>query len=377
MNVMLIDTDPATVATLQAMFLQDGRIQTVTSCQNPEHAWQLYRKVKPDAVFIGLDIMMPEHPDPLKLAARIRRADTHIRIVCLAASRDRAYDAFGFYPLDYLIRPVNRSRLRQTIERLLATTIPSPSSGPTIRSRISEQLSIRCFGDFSISTGSYGQTPVRLPSRKCRELLAFLLSRPDRLVSRDTLLDQLFDGHNDPKTINQLHVAVYQLRSAVRSLPGIRITDQYRIEVDEGVCDLVDFWRFVREDIAFTQADIRQAEKIAARYGGSCFAEEDYPWAETLRADMEQAHERLMLRIAAFYGSQRQTELSEQALRSLVRVNPFSDAGHSALLDHYLDRGEPKKFRQAFESYEKILSEELDAPMEPRYRQAYHQQLPS
>ena len=377
MNVMLIDTDPATVAMLYPLFLQDARIRTVTCCQDPEKAWHLYRKVKPDAVFICLDFMMSEHPDPFRLASRIRRSDAHVRIVCIAASPDHAFSAFGFYPFDYLVKPINRSRLRQTIGRLIATGVPAPTAESVNRCPHSERLTIRCFGAFSVSTGAHGQTPVRIPSRKSRELLAFLLSRPDRQVSRDTLLDQIFDGRSDKKTVNQLHVAIYQVRNALRNLPGVRITDQYRIEVDEGVCDLVDFWRFVRDDAPLTQAGIRQAEQIAARYDGLCFADEDYPWAETLRADMEQAHERLMLRIATFYGSQRQMELSEQALRSLVRINPFSDAGHSALLDHYLDRGEPKKFRHAFESYEKILTEELDAPMDLRYQQAYAQQLPS
>ena len=78
-----------------------------------------------------LDIMMPGMSG-LDAAAEIRQKDEAADIVFLTSSPGFAYESYSVHALDYLLKPVQKDRLRQILDKLLLRQ-QKPSEGLTIK----------------------------------------------------------------------------------------------------------------------------------------------------------------------------------------------------------------------------------------------------
>ena len=78
-----------------------------------------------------LDIMMPGMSG-LDAAAEIRQKDAAADIVFLTSSPGFAYESYGVRALDYLLKPVQKERLREHLDRLLLRE-QKPAEGLTIK----------------------------------------------------------------------------------------------------------------------------------------------------------------------------------------------------------------------------------------------------
>jgi two-component system LytT family response regulator len=371
MNVMLVEPDLTALTDLYLFLHKDLRFQMISRCTDPTIVWVEYQKMRPDVIFLNIDI---SNFNGLALAEKIRRKYTQTIIILLSANPSHALNAYQVFPLDFLIKPVNKARLQRTIDRIFQITSVKDDQSPFKRD---PTIHVRCFGHYCVSTGQDQQEAFRLPTRQTRDILAFFLTRYDQTVSREEILENLFHHHTDKKSINLLHVTIYKLRQALNlntsGQSGISITGLYRIQVAPGICDLIDFARMIRRNQPINSDNITEMVRIASLYRGPCFEQEDYPWAEVLRAEMEVAYERLLLRIAAFRLTQCQIAQSEETLKTLVGANPYSEEGNCALLDLYLSHNNRRKFVSHFETYNRILTEELNVMIDRQYMKAYRE----
>jgi two-component system LytT family response regulator len=371
MNVMLVEPDLTALNDLYLFLHRDLRFRMISRCADPSIVWAEYQKMRPDVVFLNIDL---PNSNGLTLAEKIRRKYSQTIIVLLSADPSLALSAYQVFPLDFLVKPVNKARLQRTIDRIFQKISRMEDQSPAKRDH---SIYVRCFGQYDVSTGKDRAEQLRLPTRQTRDILAFLLTRYDQTVTRDEILENLFHNHTDIKSINLLHVTIYKLRQALRSIAsgqsGISITGLYRIQVAEGICDLVDFARMIRRNPPIDADNIAEMVRISSLYRGPCFEQEDYPWAEELRAEMEVAYECLLLRIAAFRLAQRQIAQSEETLKILVKANPYSEDGNCALLDLYLKNDNRRKFVSHFETYNRILTEELNVMIDRQYLKAYRE----
>jgi len=79
---------------------------------------QLYEFIKNNhADVILLDIGMPGM-DGMKAATLIRKINENVSIIFITAFEHFALDAFGVYAADYIVKPVNARRLKNSLERL-------------------------------------------------------------------------------------------------------------------------------------------------------------------------------------------------------------------------------------------------------------------
>ncbi len=89
-------------------------LQIVADCVDGGQAIDALRHHRPDVAF--LDMRMPI-ADGLQVA---RSADTKTQIVFITAYDDFAVQAFERGAVDYLLKPVDRARLKLTIDRIVA-----------------------------------------------------------------------------------------------------------------------------------------------------------------------------------------------------------------------------------------------------------------
>ena len=92
-------------------------MQSAWGCfTEPLAALELLKKNTVDAVF--LDIEMPE-TDGLELAGRILDLQGKIAVVFVTAYNDYAVEAFRLNALDYLMKPAEEDRIRETLNRII------------------------------------------------------------------------------------------------------------------------------------------------------------------------------------------------------------------------------------------------------------------
>lgn len=119
MKAILVDDEMLALRRMEKLLKeQDGKevpIEIVGSFQNPHLALKAAERETIHLVF--LDIEMPEM-DGMELAECLLRIQPHLHIVFVTAYNEYAVEAFELNALDYLLKPVQRTRIEKTLKRL-------------------------------------------------------------------------------------------------------------------------------------------------------------------------------------------------------------------------------------------------------------------
>jgi two-component system, LytTR family, response regulator len=118
-KAIIVDDERLARAKLRAMLADFPHIQIAGEADSVDEAVKLIEKLKAEVIF--LDIQMP-HASGFELLERI---DGEAKIIFVTAYDEYAIRAFEVNALDYLLKPVNPSRLKQAVERLEQPTASS------------------------------------------------------------------------------------------------------------------------------------------------------------------------------------------------------------------------------------------------------------
>lgn len=110
-RTILVDDEPLALQALKLAFSEIPEVEVVAECANGYEAVKAVRELKPDLMF--LDIQMPGLSgfDVLELLA-----DEAPPTIFVTAYDEYAVKAFEAQAIDYLLKPVQRERLEQAIE---------------------------------------------------------------------------------------------------------------------------------------------------------------------------------------------------------------------------------------------------------------------
>lgn len=115
-NAIIVDDEPLLRQHLQGLLEHLwADLNIVATASNGEEAWQLINEHEPDLVF--LDIRMPVL-DGISLAKRFGSLEKPPLTVFATAYDQHAIEAFDNEAVDYLLKPIDESRLEKTILRL-------------------------------------------------------------------------------------------------------------------------------------------------------------------------------------------------------------------------------------------------------------------
>lgn len=161
-----------------------------------------------------LDVTLPDGTG-FEVCESVREQNQHIPIIFLTASDEevniiRGLDSGGD---DYITKPFKLGELCSRIRALLRrTTVSGNETRNTVESG---SVSIDLLGSRAYLYGK----PLDLTSAEYR-LLCLLVRNIGRIVTRDTILNELWDGSGDFVDDNTLSVYVRRLREKVEADPS-------------------------------------------------------------------------------------------------------------------------------------------------------------
>lgn len=116
MRVAIAEDEPLARSLLRALLEEAGGVEIVAEARNGREAVTLAQRVRPDAVFLDIDMPGGGGID----AAHALQTGLACEIVFVTAHEPHAVDAFELGAADYMLKPVRRVRLAKALERVRA-----------------------------------------------------------------------------------------------------------------------------------------------------------------------------------------------------------------------------------------------------------------
>jgi len=113
MHALIVDDEPLARSSLRVLLARDSAIERVTECDSGEEAVERVRELRPDLLF--LDVQMPE-VDGFDVLERLG-TDIPPAVVFVTAFDQHALRAFDAGALDYLLKPYTDARFGLALER--------------------------------------------------------------------------------------------------------------------------------------------------------------------------------------------------------------------------------------------------------------------
>ena len=198
-KILVVDDDTNNCELLRLYLTKEG--YQVTTANDGEEGLEKFNQLKPDMVL--LDVMMPRM-DGLEVCRRIRKLGN--TPVMMLTAKGETFDKVLGLELgadDYMVKPFDTkevvARIKAVLRRCTVTTSQTESSEGVIE-----------FDNLRLDMNSYelrvkGKV-VEAPPKEL-ELLNCLASHPNRVYTRDQLLDEVwgFEYYGDSRTID-VHV---------------------------------------------------------------------------------------------------------------------------------------------------------------------------
>ena len=202
-KVLIVDDD-TNICELLRLYIEKDGYDTVIANTGTQ-AIRLFEQEKPDLIM--LDIMLPEL-DGWQVCREIRKKSP-VPIIMLTA-KGEVFDKVLGLELgadDYVVKPFEAKEIIARIRAVLRRT--SSSDEPNVKEVVWDKLSINLTNYELKINGVKVDTPP-----KELELLYHLASKPNRVFTRDQLLDEVwgFDYYGDSRTVD---VHVKRLREKI------------------------------------------------------------------------------------------------------------------------------------------------------------------
>ncbi len=202
-KILIVDDD-TNICELLRLYIEKDGFDTAIA-YNGTQALKLFEQDKPDLVM--LDIMLPEL-DGWQVCREIRKT-SQVPVIMLTA-KGEVFDKILGLELgadDYVVKPFEAKEVIARIHAVLRRT--NTNETPNIKEVVWDKLSINLTNYELKVDGVQIDTPP-----KEMELLYHLASNPNRVFTRDQLLDEVwgFDYYGDSRTVD---VHVKRLREKI------------------------------------------------------------------------------------------------------------------------------------------------------------------
>ncbi|HHU07738.1 MAG TPA: response regulator transcription factor [Clostridiaceae bacterium] len=228
-TVLIVDDDPNISELLRLYFSKDGF--DVLICYNGDEVLDIYHTSSPDVIV--LDLMLPGMSGFDVL--RALRKESEVPILILTARGDTLDKVVGLElgADDYIEKPFEPKELIARVKAVLRRVRPRPDGIATPDNSILSKPDIITWPNLIVDRTRYtvtcGSREIEMPPKEL-ELLYFLSSHPDRVFTREQLLENIwgFDFFGGTRTVD---VHIKRIREKLDVSPH----DEWRIKTVWGV----------------------------------------------------------------------------------------------------------------------------------------------
>lgn len=207
-RILIIEDDPSILVGLETT-LQDEKYEVLTAADG-EKGYALGKKENIDLII--LDIMLPKK-NGMDICRDLRKDGVTIPIVMLTSKKEEVDEVMGFEvgANDYVTKPFSPQRLLARIRNLLR-----PGN---VRDK---ELDVYSFQDivldFKKLEGTKNGSPLSLSAKEF-EILKYFILHEGEVISRDTLLDDVW-GYESFPTTRTVDNYILSLRKKIEDDPS-------------------------------------------------------------------------------------------------------------------------------------------------------------
>lgn len=132
LNVIIVDDDKNMRFILKKALSKIIYIEIIGEASNGKEAIDLFERLKPDGVF--MDVEMP-NMDGIEAAKLMLDIQPKVMLVFITAHQQYMPQAFELYAFDYMVKPFKLERLKETVKRMQITSPPAKSNTIMIKNR--------------------------------------------------------------------------------------------------------------------------------------------------------------------------------------------------------------------------------------------------
>lgn len=326
--------------------------------------------IQNDVDIVFLDIHLPEI-NGLELAEQLLEKKPYLSIVFVTAYDDYAVQAFELDALDYIVKPVMKTRLLKTINRL-----KERRESLADETRQASSIRIKLFRQAEIGIGAQPYELMHWRTAKAQELFLYLLLHRKELVRKSTLIDLLWPySEESEKAYAQLYTTVYHVRKGLSGLGRhfelSNATDGYRLDVVDVRFDVEEWETAVSLDRPLTLETIDSYAAAMSIYSGDYLQEYDYWWAEAERERLRQLWLRSSLRIAEWYAANGQTDQAVLRYLEIGLRQPVAEEAHFGLMRLYASQRNHAAVNRQYCVLEQTLRAQLNVQPSPYIMEWY------
>jgi DNA-binding SARP family transcriptional activator len=233
-------------------------------------------------------------------------------------------------------------------------------------------LAVYCLGRFRVYQDD--RPIAKLTSSKARSILKYLIAHRERPVPKEVLMDLFWPNVPPDAARNNLNVAIYALRQALRrthpSFSHVLFRDDcYLLNPELSVwVDSVAFEEHVAAALALHEHndlegavhEYRVAEEL---YQGDYMDEDRYEdWPTFQRQRLQTKYLELLQQLSRYYLQQDEYASCAAVCNKMLAVDPCHEQAHRWLMRCYSRQGQPYLARRQYHLCVERLREELDLP---------------
>lgn len=361
LKVIIVDDERLALKKMEKLLNEQvelvGSLDLIGTFVDPYAALEVAKQETLHLAF--LDIEMSEI-DGFELANLLLEIQPQLQIVFTTAYQEYAVKAFELNALDYLLKPVNQSRLAITLQRAaISATRTSENNKEKVLPKLCLLQNVH-YIDESGSTQSFPWKTLKAP-----ELFAYLVYHHDRTVNKQTLMDLLWPDYDIERSTTQLHTAIYQIRKIIKEVGLFDLELKYKdggysFVLGELTLDVEEWERRVRLASVVTPDTLEQHLAIMALYSGDFLVEHRYMWAEYEQERIRLIWLNHVKQVAEFYASLEQYTEAMVLYQKVVDRLPHMEDGYFGLMNIYSKLNHQLEVRKQFQLISNKLQEEFD-----------------
>lgn len=354
-RAIIIDDEQPAVDKMVNLLEESGVVEVKGAFTNSFAALKGIKNVPVDVVF--LDIEMPDISG-MELSKKILKIDENIAIVFTTAYSRYAVDAFRLDAMDYLLKPLDKTLLKETLDRIIQKK--------NIQVHMPRNL-INCFGKFKVMNEG---GKVKFRTAKAEELLAFFIDQYGREVSRSEIIDHIWSDFDGDKAVDNFNTTLYYMKKALMD-NGFQIIvernkSRYKLIMDSTYCDYYEFLSFIHSKNDINNTTIKKWEQVIELYRDDYLKGNDFLWSERNRISIKEKYTSLILKMFNYYSKLKQFEKADEILKIGLRYEPLHEVLNERLIKNYILMGDRYSAVKYFNLYKERIERELS--MEPNSR---------